>query len=128
MTYYYSKVLDMPLPQAVERTKVVLSEHGFGVVTEIDMMTTLKNKIGAEIEPYQILGACSPKHAYAALQSEPHIGLMLPCNVIVREIEPGKSEVSAVDPVASMQAIENTDLIGVASEVQRLLHETIDDL
>lgn len=118
MRYHFSKTLELSLTDAVARTKAVLSQHGFGVVTEIDMSGTLKTKIGADLYPYIILGACSPKHGYAAIQAEPHIGLMLPCNVIVREFQPGKCEVSAIDPVASLQAVENEGLNAVVIEVR----------
>ncbi len=128
MSYHFSKTLKMSMTDAIEHTKAILGGHGFGIVTEIDMTATLKKKIGVEIYPYQILGACSPRHAYAAIQGEPRIGLMLPCNVIVREFEPGKVEVSAVDPVASMQAVENDSLGTVAREVQKNLQAVIEEL
>ena len=128
MSYDFSKTLNMSLVDAIEHTKATLANHGFGVVTEIDMSATLKKKIDADVYPYVILGACSPKHAYAAIQAEPKIGLMLPCNVIVREFEPGKCEVSAIDPVASMQAVENADLAPVATEVRKGMQAVIEDL
>lgn len=128
MSYHFSKSLNMSLNEAVTRTKDTLSKYGFGIVSEIDMTATLKNKLSAEIYPYQILGACSPSHAHKAVLSEPHIGLMLPCNVIVREFEPGKCEVSAIDPIASMQAVENHELLAIARDIQDRLKSVIDSL
>jgi uncharacterized protein (DUF302 family) len=128
MSYYFSRTLDASFDDAVARTRAALVRNGFGVLTEIDVAATLKAKVGADMAPYRILGACSPRHAHRALQAEPLIGTMLPCNVIVREISPGRTDVAAVDPVASMQAITNPDLAGVASEVQALLRDTIAQL
>ena len=128
MHYHFSKTLPVSINEAVALVKESLTKNGFGVVTEIDMTTTLKNKIGSEIYPYIILGACSPKHAYTAIQAEAHIGLMLPCNVIIREFEPGKCEVSAIDPVASMQAVENESLGPVATEVRAGMKAVIEGL
>lgn len=128
MSYDFSRKLNRSMEDAVEHTKEILAKSGFGVVSEIDMTATLKNKIGAEIYPYRILGACSPSHAYKAVTAEPRIGLMLPCNVIVREFEPGKCEVSAIDPIASMQAVENSDLTAVARDIQDRLKAVIESL
>ncbi|MCF7796232.1 MAG: DUF302 domain-containing protein [Lentisphaeria bacterium] len=128
MSYDFSKTLNRSIEEAVEHTKTVLAESGFGVVSEIDMTATLKNKIGADIYPYRILGACSPSHALKAVTVEPHIGLMLPCNVIVREFEAGKCEVSAIDPIASMQAVENSELTAVARDIQDRLKTVIENL
>ncbi|WP_297779680.1 DUF302 domain-containing protein [uncultured Roseovarius sp.] len=105
------------------RTRSALSDHGFGVLTEIDVQSTLKKKTGAEIEGYRILGACNPNMAHEALQVEPQVGAMLPCNVILRETDDGV-EVSAIDPVASMQAIDNDDLKHVAGQVRDMLLRT----
>ena len=128
MHYHFSKTLPVSINEAVALVKESLTKNGFGVVTEIDMAATLKNKIGTEIYPYMILGTCSPKHAHQAILAEPHIGLMLPCNVIIREFEPGKCEVSAIDPVASMQAVENESLGPVASEVREGMKAVIEGL
>ena len=106
------------------RTRSALSDHGFGVLTEIDVQSTLKKKIGVEIDGYRILGACNPKMAHEALQVEPQVGAMLPCNVILREVE-GGVEVSAIDPVASMQAIDNDDLKHLARQVRDMLSEVV---
>ncbi|PWC74521.1 DUF302 domain-containing protein [Azospirillum sp. TSH64] len=128
MTYHFSKVVDMPFEDAVSATTEALKEHGFGVLTEIDVKATLKKKLDVEYRPYRILGACNPKMAHQALQAEDKIGTMLPCNVIVQQREDGKVEVSAVDPVASMQAIDNPKLADVARQVQGMLRQVIDDL
>ncbi|MFS2008751.1 DUF302 domain-containing protein [Azospirillum sp. CT11-132] len=128
MTYHFSKVVEMPFEDAVSATTDALKKHGFGVLTEIDVKATLKKKLDVEYRPYRILGACNPKMAFQALQAEDKIGTMLPCNVIVQQREDGKVEVSAVDPVASMQAIDNPSLADVARQVQGMLRQVIDDL
>ncbi len=127
MSYYFSKTLDVPLAQAVEKTVAALKQHGFGVLTRIDIETTLKEKIGATFRPYVILGACNPQMAFQALQAEDKIGTMLPCNVIVQEVA-GRSEVAAVDPVASMQAIDNPALAAVAGKVRAELKAAVESL
>jgi uncharacterized protein (DUF302 family) len=106
------------------RTRVALAANGFGVLTEIDVKATMKKKLDVEMPPYRILGACNPKMAYQAIGMEPRVGAMLPCNVILREVA-GGVEVSAIDPVASMQAIENAELIGVAGQVRDLLAKAV---
>ena len=118
MTYHFTKTLDIPFDQAIAKTTAALKERGFGVLTTIDVKDTLKKKIGADFRPYTILGACNPGYAHKALQAEPMIGTMLPCNVIVQQGADGKVQVSAVDPVASMAAIENPALESIATEVQ----------
>ncbi|MBP2292695.1 DUF302 domain-containing protein [Azospirillum rugosum] len=128
MTYHVSKVVDMPFDDAVSATTDALKEHGFGVLTDIDVRATLKKKLDVDYRPYRILGACNPTMAYQALQAEDKIGTMLPCNVIVQQREDGKVEVSAVDPVASMQAIDNPTLADVARQVQGMLRQVVDDL
>ncbi|WP_073059980.1 DUF302 domain-containing protein [Fodinibius roseus] len=128
MSYHISKKLDIPFEEAIERTTAALKEEGFGVLTEIDIKATLKKKLDVDFRKYQILGACNPPLAHQALTSEGHIGLMLPCNVIVQEHENGEVEVSAVDPIASMQAVENEELGEVAQKVQGLLTKVIDSL
>ena len=127
MSYYFSKEIEVPFDQAVEKTVAALKSHGFGVLTKINVQATLKEKIGAEFRPYVILGACNPQLAHQALQAEDKIGTMLPCNVIVQEIN-GRSEVAAVDPVASMQAIENDRLGAIASKVRNELKAAIQSL
>ena len=128
MSYHFSKTLNLPFDEAVEKTINALKEEGFGILTEIDIKNTLKNKLDVDFRNYRILGACNPGQAFKALQAEKYIGLMLPCNVIVQEYNDGNVEVSAVDPVASMQAIENENLAGVAENVQNMLKNVINKL
>ena len=128
MSYYFTKTLSMPFTDAIGHVTDALAAKGFGVLTTIDVQATMKKKLGADMKPYTILGACNPHYAYRALQKEDRIGTMLPCNVIVTEPAPGTVEVSAVDPVASMQAISNPDLAEVASTVRDLLRETVESL
>lgn len=128
MSYHFSATLDLPFEEAIEKTKAVLKEEGFGVLTEIDIKSTLKEKLDVNFKKYHILGACNPGYAHKALIAEDHIGLMLPCNVIVQERENGNVEVSAVDPIASMQAIENEQLGDVAQNVRSLLKKVIEKL
>lgn len=110
---------------AVARTKAALAANGFGVLTEIDVQKTMKTKLDADMLGYMILGACNPKMAFEALKLEPRVGAMLPCNVIVREQADGTVEVSAIDPVASMTAIQNKALHAVAGKVQVMLSEVV---
>lgn len=128
MSYYFSKTLDLSFDEAVLRVTDVLKQEGFGVLTEIDVKATLKKKLDADFRNYRILGACNPPFAYQALQAEPQIGLMLPCNVVVQESEGGKTLVSAIDPVASMQAVENESLGDVAGQVREKLQKVIDSI
>ncbi|MCC7016432.1 MAG: DUF302 domain-containing protein [Rhodospirillales bacterium] len=128
MTYHFTKTLDVPFDQAIAKTTAALKERGFGVLTTIDVRDTLKKKIGADFRPYTILGACNPNYAHKALQSEPMIGAMLPCNVIVQQGADGKVQVSAVDPVASMAAIKNPALEKIATEVRGLLKSMVESL
>lgn len=127
MSYYFSKVLSLPFVEAVERTKSILADHGFGIITEIDMQATMKKKLDKDMSCYHILGACHPGFAWEAMQAEPSIGLMLPCNVIVRVVD-GGTEVAAVDPIASMQAIENETLGETAKSVQEQMKAVIEAL
>jgi len=128
MTYHFSKTLNAPFDQAIESVTAALGEKGFGVLTTIDVKATLKKKLDVDFRPYTILGACNPNFAYQALQHEDKIGTMLPCNVIVQQRDDGKVEVSAVDPIASMQAIDNPALGAVAGQVRDLLRQTIESL
>jgi uncharacterized protein (DUF302 family) len=128
MTYHFSKTIDVPFDRAIDVVTEALAEKGFGVLTTIDVQATLKKKLDVDFRPYSILGACNPNYAYQALQHEDKIGTMLPCNVIVQQHDDGKVEVSAVDPVASMQAIDNPDLGSVAAEVRALLRGVINSL
>ncbi len=128
MTYHFSKTLDLPFDAAIAKTTEALKQAGFGVLTDIDVQATLKQKIGADFRKYRILGACNPGLAYRALQAEDKIGTMLPCNVIVQELGDGKVEVSAIDPIASMQAVVNPGLAGIAEEVRGKLRKMIEEL
>ncbi len=125
--YYFAKTLDAPFEEVVDRTVAALKQRGFGVLTKIDVRGTLKEKIGVEFRPYVILGACNPRMAHQALQAEDKIGTMLPCNVVVQEIG-GNIEVAAVDPVASMQAIQNEQLGTIASKVRDELKAAVQSL
>lgn len=125
--YYFSKTLDISFEDVISRTTAALKEEGFGVLTEIDIQKTLKEKIDVEFRPYRILGACNPPFAHQALTAEDKIGTMLPCNVIVQQTDDGV-EVSAVDPVASMMGVDNPALVGIANEVQGRLKRVIDNL
>jgi len=128
MTYYLGKTPTLGFDEAIARVTDALKREGFGIITEIDVTATLKNKINVEFRPYRILGACSPALAYEALQLEDKVGTMLPCNVIVEELAPGRVEVAAVDPVASMMAIDNPDLHAKAAIVRAKLKQAIDSL
>ena len=126
MSYYISTTLkNTSFEEAIEKTTAALKEEGFGVLTEIDIKTTLKKKLDADFYNYTILGACNPQMAHQALQAENKIGTMLPCNVIVQEREPGTVEVSAVDPAASMMAVQNDALVSIAKDVQEKLTKVI---
>ncbi len=128
MSYCFGKILDVPFDEAVVRVTEALKAEGFGVLTDIDVKATLEKKLGVDFRRYRILGACHPQYAHQALQLEDKIGTMLPCNVIVQEHPGGKVEVAAIDPIASMQAIDNPALAGVAQEVQAKLKAIIDRL
>jgi uncharacterized protein (DUF302 family) len=128
MSYHFSKTLTLPFDEAIEKVTAALADKGFGVLTTIDVKATLKKKIDVDFRPYTILGACNPTFAHKALLSEDKIGTMLPCNVVVQDAGDGAVEVSAVDPIASMQAIENPDLGVIANEVQALLKGIIEEL
>jgi len=126
MAYDIGKTLDATPEKARERAIEALSAEEFGVLTEIDVRATMKKKLDRDMRYYTILGACNPQMAWQALEHEPKIGAMLPCNVVVRELEDGRVEVSAVDPQASMQAVENAELGEIAGEVRARLQKVID--
>ena len=128
MEYYFSKTIDMSFDNAIQKVTEALKAEGFGILTEIDIKTTLKKKLDVDFYNYKILGACNPPFAYKALQVEDKIGTMLPCNVIVQEKVKGQVEVSAVDPAASMLSIENKDLHNIATEVRAKLQKVIEQL
>jgi uncharacterized protein (DUF302 family) len=128
MTYYYAKTLEASFDEAVAATREALGQEGFGVITEIDVRKTMKAKLGEDFRPYLILGACNPRLAYEALQLEDKVGTMLPCNVIVQDVGDGRTEVAAIDPVASMQAIPNDALKAKAATVRDQLRAALDRL
>jgi len=128
MSYHFTTTLDASFEDAIETVTAALKEKGFGVLTTIDVQKAMKEKIDKDINPYTILGSCNPSYAYKALQAENKIGTMLPCNVVVQQKDDGTIEVSAVDPMASMQAIENPDLGEIAGEVRTMLQEVIEGL
>lgn len=128
MSYYFSKVLDATFEDAIDRATEALKKEGFGVLTTIDIHEKLSEKLGVSYHKYTILGACNPPFAYKALQAENKIGTMLPCNVIVQELPGNKTEVAAVNPIESMQAVKNPELESVALEVTEMLKRAIDSL
>ncbi len=128
MEYYFSKTIADSFDNAIQKVTEALMAEGFGILTEIDIKATLKKKLNVDFYNYTILGACNPPFAYQALLAEDKIGAMLPCNVIVQEKEAGQVEVSAVDPAASMQAIENEELAGIAKEIRARLEKVIEQL
>ena len=125
MDYYFSKTIDGRFEDALQRVTAALAEKGFGILSTIDVRTTLKNRLGVDFRPYVILGACNPHFAWRALQAEGKIGTMLPCNVVVSETEPGRIEVAAVDPMASMAAVDNPALTETAIQVRDLLRDIV---
>ena len=128
MSYYFSKILGISFDEALVRVTEELKKEGFGILTEIDVKETMKKKMNVDFRKYKILGACNPPLAHKAMQTEDKIGTMLPCNVIVQEMSEGQIEVAAIDPVASMQAVENPKLQDVADQVRVKLKRVIDSL
>ena len=128
MAYYFSKTLPVGFDEAVQRATEALKQQGFGIITQIDVKQTLKQKIGVDFRDYLILGACNPKLAHEALGLEDKIGTMLPCNVVVQNAGGNNTEVAAIDPVASMQAVENPRLRQAAEQVRGLLKKSIESL
>jgi len=128
MSYYFSKTLNVSFEEAVAKVTEEMKKEGFGILTDIDVQATLKKKLNADFRKYRILGACNPPFAYQALQAEDKIGLMLPCNFIVQELSEGKVEVAAIDPIVSMQAINNPLLGSVAQQVHAKLKKVIESL
>jgi len=128
MKYYFSKIIDEDFDQAILKVTESLKTEGFGILTEIDVQSTFKKKLNVDFRPYRILGACNAPFAFKALQAEDKIGTMLPCNVIVHQLKDGKVEVAAVDPMASMQAVENSTLSTVAANVRDKLKNVIETL
>ncbi len=128
MSYYFNRKLELSFEEAITRVTEKLQEEGFGILTEIDVKETLKKKLDVDFREYRILGACNPPFAYEALKAEEMIGTMLPCNVIVQETEDNKVAVAAVDPVSSMQAIDNPQLAEIATTIREKLKSVIDKL
>jgi len=128
MKYYISKKLNSGFEEAIKQVKEGLMVEGFGVLSEIDLDQKFKEKLNLDFRKYKILGACNPSYAYKALQSEDKIGTMLPCNVIVQELSAGETEVAAIDPVASMMAIDNKDVAEIAGEIKEKLNRVISGL
>jgi uncharacterized protein (DUF302 family) len=125
VSYYLSATLPLGFDEAIARTTEALKDEGFGIITEIDVKETLKKKLGIDFRRYRILGACNPALAHQALEIEDKVGTMLPCNVVVQEVGDGKVEVAAVDPLASMAAIDNPKLQAVADGVREKLQKVI---
>ena len=128
MSYHFSKTIDGSIDDVEGKVRERLAGEGFGVLTYIDVQSTLKAKLGVDFKAYRILGACNPPFAHKALQAEDKIGTMLPCNVVVQEVAPGKVEVSAIDPVESMKAVSNDALTEVVGEVRAKLQKVVEGL
>lgn len=128
MAYNNSKIVDYSFDEALTKVADELKKEGFGILTEVDVKETLKKKLDVDFRKYKILGACNPSFAHKALQSEPHIGVLLPCNVIVQETETGKVDIAIVNPIESMQAVNNPALGDVAAEVSAKLSKVLANL
>lgn len=128
MSYYFSKKIKENFNQGEKKIRETLKKEGFGVLTEIDVQKTLKKKLNINFRRYKILGACNPSFAYQSLQAEDKIGTMLPCNVILQEVNSKEIEVAAVDPIASMRAVSNQNLLGIAQKVRRKLKGIVESL
>ncbi len=128
MKYYFNKKVKGSFEEAIQNVTEGLGKEGFGILTEIDVKATMKKKLDADFYNYKILGACNPPYAHKALLAEDKIGTMLPCNVIVQEKEPGKVEVSAINPMASMQSVLNEELKPIAEEISNKLRKVIEEL
>lgn len=128
MSYYFAKTIDKGFDEAIIIITESLANEGFGIISEIDVTATFKKKLDVDFKKYRILGACSPSHAYKALIAEDKIGTMLPCNVIVQEVNDGQTEIAAIDPMASMMAVQNEALGDVALDVRTKLKKVIDSL
>ena len=128
MNYYFSKTLNEDFESVIDKVTEELKKEGFGILTEIDVKETLKKKLDVDFKKYRRLGACNPPYAHKALEAEDKIGTMLPCNVIVQQIDDNNVEVAAINPIASMQAVENEELNEVAQEIKSKLEEIVDRL
>ena len=127
MSYYFSKISELDFDSTINKIQENIQNYGFGIISEIDVTATFKKKLNADFRKYRILGACHAPSAFKAISIENKIGTMLPCNIIVQELEDGKIEVSAVDPIQSMMAVQNEQLGAVASEVRDNLKKFIDE-
>jgi uncharacterized protein (DUF302 family) len=128
MSYYFAKTVKASFAETIDKVTAALKERGFGVLTTIDIKATMKAKLDVDFRPYTILGACNPSFALKALSAENKIGTMLPCNVVVQEVKPGEVEVAAVDPVASMQGVNNAALGAIAGAVREQLRQVVESL
>ena len=128
MSYYFTKTVDISFEEAILKVTEELKKEEFGVLTEIDVKATMKKKLDVDFRNYKILGACNPPSALKALQAEEKIGLLLPCNVIVQENNEGKTEVSAINPIVSMQAVNNQGLADIAEDISARLQRVINNL
>lgn len=126
MSYYLSRTVDAAFDDVVQRATAALKEEGFGVLSDIDVQATLQAKLGADMRPYRILGACNPSFAHQALQIEDKLGVLLPCNVIVRDAGDGQTEVAAIDPVTSMDRTGNPELASIAEDVRARLRRAVE--
>lgn len=128
MSYYFVRNLNRSFDDTRKYIEEELMKYGFGIVSEINLHEKFKAKLGLDFRKYKILGACSPKHAHKAISTEEHIGLMLPCNIVLQEINTDETKVSVIDPIASMQSVQNLNLEGTAMEIQKLLQEFVNNL
>jgi uncharacterized protein (DUF302 family) len=128
MKYYTHKTVNQPFEKALEQITEALKNQGFGILSDIDVQATLKKKLNVDRKKYRILGACNPPNAHKALGVEPFIGLMLPCNVVLQEIDANTTDIAVVDPVASMQAVENDDLKVIAADIRDQLKKALSTL
>lgn len=128
MSYHFSKTMNMSFDDAVASTKEALKRHNFGVITQIDMQDIFRKRLSVDFRPYLILGVCNPQLTYRALRADDKIGTMLPCNIVLQQQEEGRVEISAVDPVASMQAITNVEVSQVAQDVRSLLQRVVEEV
>lgn len=127
MNYYFSKTIDDSIENAEKRITAVLKDKGFGILTEIDVQAAMKKKLNKDFRKYKILGACNPQYAFKALSVENKIGTMLPCNVIIQETSDGKTEIAAINPIASMQAVENKELDKIAQTIGDMLKDAVEN-
>ncbi len=125
MDYYFEKQVNYPMEETIEKIGDFLKTHGFGILTQIDVQKTLKDKVGAEIKPYRILGACNPYFAHEAIGKENNVGLMLPCNIVVREDSDGQTYVAAVNPERTIKTIGNDELSFLATRVRDVMEALI---